>query len=275
MGATESPRNIEPNNNNVFVPNLLAKEIIGDIDAPKNGENNAGININKNKNEQGTIINEKNSNNENKVDFNNNNYHNYHNNIYLNKNDDFAILNNENIYNENEIITNVNRRQHKRNEFVANTAEAIKMEITNRKQGLDYRKYKFNGITVVQNLRDYVPKNITKEEIKDMIFSAFGEGLVDDDNYYIPGKTVTLAQAVAIVNLIENYIKDDSSVEKLEHNSLLKGVNLTIDLVELNKDIIKKKMFKGKNPSEVELENILKNLNQGMDNIKVLSIEFN
>jgi cell division protein ZapA (FtsZ GTPase activity inhibitor) len=267
MGA-ESPRNIEPNNNNVFVPNLLAKEIIGDIDTQKNGGNNAGINFNKNKNEQGTIVNEKNSNNE----INNNNYYN---NIYLNRNDDFAILNNENIYNENEIITNVNRRQHNRNEFVASTAEAIKMEITNRKQGLDYRKYKFNGITVVQNLRDYVPKNITKEEIKDMIFNALADGLVDDDKYYIPGKTVTLAQATAIVDLIENYIKDDSSVEKLENKSLLKGVNLTIDLVDLNKDIIKKKMFKGKNPSEIEVENILKNLSQGMDNIKVLSIEFN
>ena len=68
---------------------------------------------------------------------------------------------------------------------MAHTAEAIKMEITNQKQDLDYRKFKFNGITVLQNLKDYIPERITREEIKDMIFNAFGEGLVDDDRYYI------------------------------------------------------------------------------------------
>ena len=56
--------------------------------------------------------------------------------------------------------------------------------------------------------------------------------------------------------------------------SILKGVNLIIDLVDLNKDIIKEKMFKGKNPSDLQLENTLKNLSGGLNNIKVLSIEF-
>ena len=267
MGASESPKNTEPNNNNIFVPNLLAKQIIGDVETNKKGSNNRVIS----KNEQGTIINDKISNEQNKDEFNRNNYNK---NINLNRNNDFAILNNRDIYNENDIITSVNKHQYSKNEFVAHTAESIKMEITNRKQGLDYRKYKFNGITVVQNLRDYVPKSISKEEIRDMIFNAFGDGLVDDDKYYIPGKTVTRAQAYAIVNLLEDYIKNDSIVENLENKSLLKGVNLTIDLVDLNRDIIKEKMFKGKNPTMVELDNTLKNLSQGMDNVKVLSIEF-
>ena len=267
MGASESPRNTEPNNNNIFVPNLLAKQIIGDVETNKKENNNRVIS----RNEQGTLINDKNSNDQNKDEFNQNNYNR---NINLNRNNDFAILNNRDIYNENDIITSVNKRQYSKNEFVAHTAEAIKMEITNRKQGLDYRKYKFNGITVVQNLRDYVPKSISKEEIRDMVFNAFGDGLVDDDKYYIPGKTVTRTQANAIVDLLEYYIKNDSIVQNLENKNLLKGVNLTIDLVDLNRVIIKEKMFKGKNPTKVELDNILKNLSQGMDNVKVLSIEF-
>ena len=123
-------------------------------------------------------------------------------------------------------------------------------------------------------MKDYIPRDITKEEIKDMVYNAFGDGLVDDNKYYIPGKTVTRQQANEIVNLIESYIKDDSIVTNLENDSILNGVNIIIDLVDLNKDIIKEKMFKGKNPSDLQLENTLKNLSGGLNNIKVLSIEF-
>ena len=49
------------------------------------------------------------------------------------------------------------------------------MEITMQKRDLDYRKYKFNGITVIQNLKDYLPENITKEEIKEMEYNAIAE----------------------------------------------------------------------------------------------------
>ena len=60
----------------------------------------------------------------------------------------------------------------------------------------------------------------------------------------------------------------------MENSTLLEGVNLVIDLVDLNKEIIKEKMFKGKNPSELQLENTLKNLSGGLTNIKILSIDF-
>jgi hypothetical protein len=159
------------------------------------------------------------------------------------------------------------------NIFVNHNSEAIKMEITMQKRDLGYKKYKFNGITVVQNLKDYLPKDISKEEIKEMIYNAFGEGLVDDAKYFIPGKTVTRKQANDIVDLVENYIKNDSIVENL-NKDFLNGVNIIIDLVDLNKNIIKEKMFKGKNPSDRELENIFKNLSQGYTNVKMLSIEF-
>ena len=73
-------------------------------------------------------------------------------------------------------------------------------------------------------------------------------------SYFITGKIVTREQVNAIIELIKNYIKEDKNV-KLENESILDGVNLTIDFVDLNKDIIKEKMFKGKNPSDTQLEN--------------------
>ena len=254
-------------NNNIYMPNLLAKQIIGDIEITNEDKkediiSNSSINENKrnNKNKEELIIKDN-------LDEEND--------ININKTKkSVSIKNNKTFF--DGIFSDVNKRQYSNNTnlFISQTAEAIKMEITNQKKDIDYRKFKFNGITVIQNLKDYIPNDITKEEIKDMVYNAFGDGLVDDNKYYIPGKTVTRQQANEIVNLIESYIKDDAIVTNLENDSILNGVNIIIDLVDLNKDIIKEKMFKGKNPSDLQLENTLKNLSGGLSNIKVLSIEF-
>jgi len=254
-------------NNNIYMPNLLAKQIIGDIEITNEDKkediiSNSSINENKrnNKNKEELIIKDN-------LDEEND--------ININKTKkSVSIKNNKTFF--DGIFSDINKRQYSNNTnlFISQTAEAIKMEITNQKKDIDYRKFKFNGITVIQNLKDYIPNDITKDEIKDMVYNAFGDGLVDDNKYYIPGKTVTRQQANEIVNLIESYIKDDAIVTNLENDSILNGVNLIIDLVDLNKDIIKEKMFKGKNPSDLQLENTLKNLSGGLSNIKVLSIEF-
>ena len=268
MGSSESYKVEEKKDNNINYPKIRKNIISGSESIDSEKENN-----NKNKNSQRRLINEKNSTLENQE--NNNNKYQIENRISLNLNNEFDELNNGNRYNDNEIITRINKKQqYKNNLFVAHTPEDIKMEITNQKNNLFYRKFKFNGITVVQNLKDYIPSNIAKSEIKDMVYNAFGDGLVDDKKYFIPGKTITREQANAIVDLIIKYIKDDTNIENLENDSILDGLSLTIDLVDLNKDIIKEKMFKGKNPSDIQLENILKNLSQGLNNVKILSIEF-
>ena len=264
MGNSEEHQESQPEQNNIYVPDLLAKKIVGDSESR---ENDGPINSfdHKNKINKGTLINEKKVYNQ-KLSLENNNYN------YLNAKNDFASLNNDSSDN-NDIITKEKTISYNNNLFVNHTAEAIKMEITMQKRDLDYRKYKFNGITVIQNLKDYLPKNISKDEIKEMIYNAFGEGLVDDVKYLIPGKTVTRKQANVIVDLVEKYIRNDWNVEN-RNLKILNGVNIIIDLVDLNKDIIKEKMFKGKNPSNKELENTFKNLSQGYTNVKILSIEF-
>ena len=266
MGNSESRKETETNQNNIFIPNLLAKQIIGEVEINNEAKkdkiiSDSSINDNNNKNKEELIINDNNIDNKNDID--------------INKTKKFDnIKNKRTIF--NNIFSDVNKGQYFNNTnlFISQTADAIKMEITNQKKDIDYRKFKFNGITVIQNLKDYIPSDITREEIKDMVYNAFGEGLVEDNKYYIPGKTVTRKQADEIIKLIDSYIKEDAIVNNLENASILNGVNLIIDLVDLNKNIIKEKMFKGKNPSDLQLENILKNLSGGLKNIKVLSIEF-
>ncbi len=103
MGSSETPRKTDPNQNNVYVPNLLARQIIGDVESKEKNENNY-----KDKIEQGTL--ENNSNNE-KVSIDNNkeNNRNNNNNDYINKKNDFAFLNNEEEDNDNGVITNINK----------------------------------------------------------------------------------------------------------------------------------------------------------------------
>ena len=266
MGNTESIKETETNqNNNVYLPNMLAKQIIGDVEVSVENKKDKIISdtslIDKNSNNNKDLIIKDNINNEKDDD--------------INKTKELETKKSNKAF-ANNIFSDVNKGKYFNNSnlFISHTADAIKMEITNQKENIDYRKFKFNGITVIQNLRDYIPRDITKDEIRDMVYTAFGDGLVDDKKYYIPGKTVTREQADEIINLIESYIRNDEIVTNLENNEILNGVNLVIDLVDLNKDIIKEKMFKGKNPSDLQLENTLQNLSGGLTNIKVLSIDF-
>ena len=230
MGNTESIKETETNqNNNVYLPNMLAKQIIGDVEVSVENKKDKIISdtslIDKNSNNNKDLIIKDNINNEKDDD--------------INKTKELETKKSNKAF-ANNIFSDVNKGKYFNNSnlFISHTADAIKMEITNQKENIDYRKFKFNGITVIQNLRDYIPRDITKDEIRDMVYTAFGDGLVDDKKYYIPGKTVTREQADEIINLIESCIRNDEIVTNLENNEILNGVNLVIDLVDLNKDII-------------------------------------
>jgi len=138
------------------------------------------------------------------------------------------------------------------------------------KKNKDLKKSKINGITIVQNLKDYFPQDITKEEIKNLVFEAFGNSIVDDMSLYIPGQTVTFEQAIELSNYIYNIIKN----KKNNNEQCLEDLNVKIDLVPLNKKLIKEKMFKGQDPSEKQIENVFQSYGGESNNIKVLTIEF-
>ena len=138
------------------------------------------------------------------------------------------------------------------------------------KKNKDLKKSKINGITIVQNLKDYFPEDITKEEIKNLVFEAFGNSIVDDMSLYIPGQTVTFEQAIELSNYIYNIIKN----KKNNNEQCLEDLNVKIDLVPLNKKLIKEKMFKGQDPSEKQIENVFQSYGGESNNIKVLTIEF-
>ena len=143
-------------------------------------------------------------------------------------------------------------------------------ETEEEEKNKNLKKSKINGITIVQNLKDYFPEDITKEEIKNLVFEAFGDSIVDDMSLYIPGQTVTFEQAIELSNYIYNIVKNKQN----NNEQCLEDLNVKIDLVPLNKKLIREKMFKGQDPSEKQIENVFQSYGGESNNIKVLTIEF-
>ena len=135
-----------------------------------------------------------------------------------------------------------------------------------------YKKSKMNGIVIVENLKEYFPKEITRDEVQELIFEAFGDCIVEDDDLLIPGQTATYDQVLELSDYIFNYIKGND--KKMKNNKSLEKLNIKIDLVSLDKKFIKDKLFKGKEPSEKELEKAVKSYSGSSKDVKALTIEF-
>ena len=124
-----------------------------------------------------------------------------------------------------------------------------------------------NGIVIVENLKEYFPKEITRDEVQELIFEAFGDCIVEDDDLLIPGQTATYDQVLELSDYIFNYIKGND--KKTKNNKSLEKLNIKIDLVSLDKKFIKDKLFKGK-----ELEKAVKSYSSSSKDVKALTIEF-
>ena len=113
-------------NNNIYMPNLLAKQIIGDVEITNDKKediisNNSLNKNNKNENNNEELIIQDNLNSDNNFDINK-------------TKKTISIKNNKTFF--NSILSDVNKGQYFNNTnlFISQTAEAIKMEITNQKK---------------------------------------------------------------------------------------------------------------------------------------------
>ena len=127
MGSTESRKETETNQNNVYMPNLLAKQIIGDpeeiYDGKKDKVKSNNSLIDKDNNQELILIKD-NTTNEKEEN---------------NKSKEIVDIKNKKTFGNN-IFSDINRGQYFNNQnlFISQTADAIKMEKTNQKKDIDY-----------------------------------------------------------------------------------------------------------------------------------------
>ena len=154
-----------------------------------------------------------------------------------------------------------------------------KMEL-NRKSVM--RKTRYRGVTFVQNLKEFFPEDISKEEIRTMVLNALSDNMVQSPKDYIPGKNLTKEQCDALADIVYNRVKnnEDDDEEKEENQfkeekyKILEDVKVKIGMSDLNKNIARKVFFRNKEEVEdEELERAIANISQGNENVKVLIIE--
>jgi hypothetical protein len=135
-----------------------------------------------------------------------------------------------------------------------------------------WKRYNYNGVIIVEDLKEYFPKDISRDEIQELIFEAFGDNIVEDDDLIIPGQTASYDQVLELCDYVFNFIKGNE--KKMKENRALKKLKVKVDLVPLDKKLINDKLFKGKDPSEKQLENTKKYISGNSKDVKVLAIEF-
>ena len=142
----------------------------------------------------------------------------------------------------------------------------------NKEKNKFIKKSKLNGIIIVEHLKDYFPKDISRDEIQELIFEAFGDNIVKDDDLIIPGQTASYDQVLQLCDYVFNFIKGNE--RKMKENNALKNLNIKIDLVSLDKKLIKDKVYKGKDINERQVNDAMDSYNKNKKDVKVLTIEF-
>ena len=143
----------------------------------------------------------------------------------------------------------------------------------NKKEKKEFKKLEFNNITIIDNLSNYFPKNISKEEIKELVDDVLYGRIVEDQYEVIQGQNITREQADALAQIIyEKITKEGKNISKNNY-SVLENINVRIGMTELNKETIEKIFFQGYKITEIQNEIIMKNLAKGKKNVKVLYIE--
>ena len=163
----------------------------------------------------------------------------------------------------------------------------------------DIRRSQCNGVVIVENLKEYLPSDITKENILQMVENALEGSIVEDESQVVRGKTVSRKQVEAIADIVYLRLQDGddepekeqttpvSSTPVKEEEQKRQNVNrktkvryscinqlfVTVGMRELTPELLRETCFKNKQVTQIQIDNAMKNLSQGMKDVKVLTIE--
>ena len=134
-----------------------------------------------------------------------------------------------------------------------------------------YKKETQKGLTILENVKEILPKDISKENIKDMVYNALGNTIVDKSKF-IKGVNLTDENAQNIVDILYNIVHNNENLEQIDNLSL-KDINVTIGFYDATEENVRRFMFKKKNPTDEEVKNTLNQLTAGDVDAKILAIE--
>ena len=186
-----------------------------------------------------------------------------------------------NCVNETTTKSRVNTESEGKSDLNKGGQKETKKKATNDKKVTVYKNYKKEtqkGLTVLENVKEFLPKDISKENIRDMVYNALGGTIVEDKSKFIKGVNLTTEHAQVIIDVLYNIVhkeKDEDEKEKNDiiDNESLKDINVSIGFYDATEENVRKFMFKKKGPTDEEVKNALNQLTAGDVDAKILAIE--
>ena len=153
-------------------------------------------------------------------------------------------------------------------DIINNNSQQISMATMNPKQQEDKNKKEekfksIKNITILDNVKEYLPADVTREEIEEMVLSAIGDSVVNEVNFQ-KGKNLKREHVEAIIDIIYMSIIGRNNGDK-NYEDLLHDVKLKIGFCDVNKESIRNIMFKGQNPTDAEIEQVLEQFRTTID----------
>ena len=186
------------------------------------------------------------------------------------------INNNNNSTEQMTVQNNLKKRESKINEEqkkVQNSLKQRESKINEIQKPKEIKKEKFKplkNINILDNVKEYFPGDVTRDEIEEMVLSAIGDSIVKGLNFK-KGVNLTMEHAQAIIDILYMTINETNNGDK-NYEKILEDVKLKIGFCDINKDSIKNIMFKGQNPTDEEIEQVLEQF-EGCINPKLFVIE--
>ena len=139
----------------------------------------------------------------------------------------------------------------------------------------NFKKETRKGLTILENVKEILPNDISKDNIREMVVNALGDTIVEDESKFIKGVNLTKAHVETIVDALFNIVTQTEENENIEDDRYkdFKDINISIGFYDANEENVRKFMFKGKNPTDEQVKNTLNQLNSGEVDAKILAIE--
>ena len=139
----------------------------------------------------------------------------------------------------------------------------------------NFKKETRKGLTILENVKEILPNDISKDNIREMVANALGDTIVEDESKFIKGVNLTKAHVETIVDALFNIVTQTEENENIEDDRYkdFKDINISIGFYDANEENVRKFMFKGKNPTDEQVKNTLNQLNSGEVDAKILAIE--
>lgn len=180
------------------------------------------------------------------------------------------------------------KQQHEHNSTICTTTSARQSSHTQsfskRLSQSDIRRSECNGVVIVENVRKHLPKDINEDMIYELVANSLEGSIVDEKGNTTDkqgNKMVTQEQVKAIAEVVYDKLIDgdnnnnNNARRRKKRSSIINGLNVRVGLRKLTPSLVKKTCFKGQNVTKMQIDNALKNISQGEDNVRILTVEIN